>query len=240
MKYSFKTDKGLKRLHNEDCCAVFMPDEKSCFAVVCDGMGGASAGDKASSMAVETIVERIKNGWRSDMSEDSMINLLLTTITAANIFVYDFSLSDEKYNGMGTTVVACLLTGNRAIIAHAGDSRAYFFDKDIIQITKDHSVVQDLLDKGQITTEQANYHPQKNYITRALGVDENIDIDFNSVDLTENSKILLCSDGLTNYLTDEEIFAIIKSEDDPAESLVREANFNGGGDNITAVVISIN
>lgn len=240
MRYSFKTDRGIMRSLNEDCCAVFMPDEKTCFAVVCDGMGGASAGDKASAMAVETIVERIKNGWRSNMSEDSIINLLLTTITAANILVYDFSLSDKKYNGMGTTVVTCLVTGNRAVFAHAGDSRAYICGEDITQITKDHSVVQALLDKGQITSEQAKNHPRKNYITRALGVDENIDIDFNSVDLQKNDKILLCSDGLTNFLDREDISAILKSEDEPAESLVRAANSNGGGDNVTAVVISMN
>lgn len=240
MKYSFKTDIGNMRLLNEDCCAVFMPDEKSCFAVVCDGMGGANAGDKASRMAVETIVTRIKNGWRNDMGEDSIINLLLTTITAANIFVYDFSLSDVKYNGMGTTVVACLVTENRAVFAHAGDSRAYLCNEDIIQITKDHSVVQDLIDKGHITIQQAINHPQKNYITRALGVGENVDIDFNTIDLKKNDNILLCSDGLTNFLTKEDILAIVKSEDDPAESLVHAANKNGGGDNVTAVVISMN
>jgi len=240
VRFTFRTDKGIKRPANEDSCAVFPLDFTSCFAVVCDGMGGENAGVLASKMAVDTIVERIKNGWRSDMKEDSVNNLLLTSITAANIFVYDFSCSDKKYNGMGTTVVACIVKDNTAFFAHAGDSRAYVCGQKLTSVTRDHSVVQDLLDKGYITEAQARNHPQKNIITRALGVDEVIDIDFNTVEINENEKILLCSDGLTNYVSEEDIFSIVTEEDEPAEKLIKAANSNGGGDNVTAVVISLN
>ena len=234
------TDRGKRRSVNEDRCSVFELDGGACFAVVCDGMGGASAGDKAAEMAVDVITERVKNGWRRDINEDSIENLLLTSITAANIFIYDFSVSDKKYNGMGTTVVACAVIRNRAVFAHAGDSRAYLFTDNLIRITKDHSVVQSLIDKGHITEEQAKDHPQKNYITRALGVDENIEIDFNCVDLGENDKVLICSDGLTNYVSEQDIGKILKNNDDPSQILIEEANRNGGGDNVTAVVISLN
>ena len=241
MKYSLETDRGKRRAVNQDSCAVFCPDERSCFAIVCDGMGGANAGEIASAMVVETVVSRIKAGWREGISDESVQNLMLTSITAASINVYDQSVSDEKYSGMGTTVVACAVIDDHAIIAHAGDSRAYICDDEELRvITKDHSLVQELVDLGQITKEQAKSHPRKNYITRALGVDESVEIDFNRLFLSENEKLLLCTDGLTNFVPEEEILRILRdTAEDPAKRLVEEANANGGGDNITAVVISL-
>ena len=241
MKYSFATDRGKKRSINQDSCAAFYPDDHSCFAIVCDGMGGANAGEIASSMVVETVMERVREGWRADISDESVRNLLLTSITAANIKVFDKSLSDISCQGMGTTVVACVLMKDHAIFAHAGDSRAYLFSDRLKLITKDHSFVQELVDLGKITREQAKNHPRKNYITRALGVEEMVEIDFNTVYLSQNDMILLCTDGLSNFVSEEVISEILTNEtEDPASVLVAEANENGGGDNITAVVLSQN
>ncbi len=241
MKYLFETDKGIKRSINQDCCSVFELDDEALFAVVCDGMGGASAGEIASAIAVETVSERLRSGWRDEITEDSIRNLMLTSVTAANINVYDYSLSHPGCQGMGTTIVALVLRGDRGIVAHAGDSRAYLLTDRLHQVTKDHSLVQDLVDQGQITEAQARVHPQKNYITRALGVEEFIDIDFDTFTLPENAMILLCSDGLYNFVSDEDITEILLSGDaSAAKRLISRANENGGGDNITAVIISQN
>ena len=239
MKILFETDIGLKRNMNQDCCCAVAFDDDSVFAIVCDGMGGANAGEVASALAMNTVKERIKAGWRNGISDDSIRNLLLTSITAANINVYDYAQTHADCIGMGTTVVACVLHDGRCVIAHAGDSRAYLFHGSLRQITKDHSYVQTLVDRGTITEEEAKTHPHKNYITRALGVDEKIEIDFNALTVPEQASILLCSDGLTNFVSDKEITEILsEGSDDAAKQLISLANKNGGGDNITAVIIS--
>lgn len=239
MKYAFETDKGRKRSINQDSCNAFMLDEKTVYAIVCDGIGGASAGEVASAVAVETVSERMRSGWRKGISDDSVRNLMLTSITAANINVFDYSLSHPECKGMGTTVVALVLREASGIVAHAGDSRVYLLTDRLRPVTKDHSVVQDLLDLGQITEEQARSHPQKNYITRALGVDELIDIDFDTFVYSENAKVLLCSDGLYNFVSDDDISEVLRTGDEnAAKRLIELANENGGGDNITAVIIS--
>ena len=240
MKYAFKTDKGIKRQSNQDSCVAFCPAENACFAIVCDGMGGSNAGDVASLMAVNTVYERVKASWRKNMSVQSVANLLLTSITAANICVYDASVSKKDLFGMGTTVVAAAVLDDVLVVAHAGDSRAYLYDGSLKALTKDHSVVQELVDAGAISSEQANNHPVRNYITRALGVDEHIELDFHQVSLNGDEKILLCTDGLTNYVPEERIEEILRTF--PVEfipqRLIDAANEGGGGDNVTAVVIS--
>lgn len=240
VKYSYVTDKGMRRQENQDCCYAFEPEPGALFAIVCDGMGGENAGDIASTLAVETIVHRIRTGWHRNMQPASVKNLLLTSITAANICVYDLAQSEEIYRGMGTTVVCAVLLGDNVTIAHAGDSRAYICNGGLRQLTKDHSLVQELLDAGDLSPEEAKNYPQKNYITRALGVIEQIQIDFARAELKPDETLLLCSDGLTNYVSDEEICRIIREEKDadPAKTLVSQANLGGGGDNITAVVIT--
>ena len=239
MNYSFGTDKGIKRSNNQDCCAVLELDDNVLFAVVCDGMGGASAGEVASKIAVDTVTQRMETGWRTDMADDSVKNLMLTSITAANINVYDQSISDSDCSGMGTTIVACVLFEDHGIVAHAGDSRAYLFTDSLQPLTKDHSLVQELVDQGRITEAEAKIHPHKNYITRALGVDEDLDIDFNTFGFPHGATLLLCSDGLFNFASDDEIIHILQDvSDDTARQLIGLANSNGGGDNVTAVVIS--
>ncbi len=239
MKVLFESDIGKKRAVNQDCGAVFRTDDHSCFVIVCDGMGGMKAGEIASSMAVETVMERVRSGWREDITEESVQNLMLTSITAANINVYDRSVADPACRGMGTTVVACAVLNGHAVVAHAGDSRAYLCSDAMHQITKDHSLVQELVDLGQITKEQAAHHPKKNYITRALGVDESIAIDFDTVRFGPTDRLLLCTDGLTNFVPENDIYGILTDPSaDAAKRLVALANENGGGDNITVAVIS--
>ena len=175
------------------------------------------------------------------MSASSIQNLLLTSITAANICVYDASVSKKELFGMGTTVVAAVVSGDTLVVAHAGDSRAYVFDGELRAVTRDHSVVQEMVDAGSITAAEARSHPVKNYITRALGVEERIEIDFCEATLSGGEKILLCSDGLTNYVSEEAIGEILREF--PTEfipqRLIEAANAGGGGDNVTAAVISV-
>ena len=239
MKYSFVTDKGIKRPSNQDCCYAFSPEYSSVFAVVCDGMGGENAGDIASTLAVETVVHRIRIGWHKNMTQESIRNLLLTSITAANICVYDLSQEKEMYSGMGTTIVAAVICDGIVTIAHVGDSRAYLCSDSIRLLTKDHSLVQELVESGKMTPGEAKNSPQKNYITRALGVEESVRIDFNRTELGEGESLLLCSDGLTNFVPEEEMLRIVKENpDDAAKKLIGKANENGGGDNVTVVVVT--
>lgn len=239
MKYSVMTDKGIKRATNQDSCFVECLNEKSCFAVVCDGMGGGNAGNIASDIAVKTISQRVNLSWRQDMSIASAQNILTTAIAAANICVYDEAQTSDALRGMGTTVVAAIILSGRLVIAHAGDSRAYIAGKELKRITKDHSLVQNMLDAGELTVTQAEHHPDKNYITRALGIEEHLETDFTQCDIGVGEKLLLCSDGLTNFVPEDEILRLLTQfpTEDAAQLLINKANENGGGDNITAVVI---
>ncbi len=240
MRYSMKTDKGVVRKTNQDSCFVTVFDDGSCFAVVCDGMGGPNAGDVASEIAVKNISERFIAGWRNKISVESVRNLLETSIVAANICVFDAAEKDETLKGMGTTVVAAVLTGDTLVIAHVGDSRAYLIADDIRLLTRDHSLVQELVDSGQLSELDAKTYPYKNVITRAIGISDHVDIDFSQQIISSTDKVLLCSDGLTNFISENEIFRLI-TENPPEEVsplLVSTANRNGGGDNVTAVVFT--
>ncbi len=233
------SDKGMVRDSNQDAFMIHQFDDGSAFAVVCDGMGGANGGNVASRLAVEHFSAALKTGYREGPSEGSVKNLLQTAVNAANIRVFDKSRESAELLGMGTTVVAVLVIGSTAYFMHAGDSRGYILDgEELIQITRDHSIVQSMIENGKISPEEARFHPRKNVITRALGVDESVNPEFNVYDLNENSKVLLCTDGLTNY-TDTDFIkeALMSGEENKAKALVDGANNNGGGDNITAVVI---
>lgn len=241
MKIVAKTDTGKVRSSNQDSYAAGELPNGVAWAVVCDGMGGVAGGNVASTTAVKIISEQITSKYRAGMSSNSIRNMLFTAITAANISVYEIGCSNEELFGMGTTVVACVLSDNEAYIAHAGDSRAYILRKNALeQLTRDHSMVQDLVETGKITADEAKIHPRKNIITRALGVDEDIKIDFCVEPLDENEALLICTDGLTNYVDIEEIKTITATGSfyDYAERLVKKANENGGGDNITVVALS--
>ncbi len=241
MKIVAKTDRGHVRETNQDAYAVGEFSDEVVWAVVCDGMGGAAGGNIASALAVKVISDKINASYREKMRDMSIKNMLDSALTAANIEVYDMADAKPELHGMGTTVVCAIVRDNQAFIAHAGDSRAYVLsDGNINQITTDHSMVQDLLSRGKITNEQAANHPNKNIITRAVGVDKSIEIDFDQIDLDDNSTLLLCTDGLSNYVTNEEIVNLMSDGKHYAfaDRLVQKANQNGGGDNITVVVIS--
>lgn len=241
MKITAKTDIGIVRDNNQDSYAAGELSGGAAFAIVCDGMGGAAEGALASSVAVNAIREKLTNSFFPGMSDISVRSLLISSVENANKAVYDLSLTDKKYDGMGTTVVASIVRNGFAYVVHAGDSRAYLIhNNEICQITKDHSVVQNMLEKGEITSEEAFDHPDKHIITRALGVDENVRVDFAQEEF-ENDILLLCSDGLTNYVHDDEIKEILTDsvDDEKVSELIEKANYYGGGDNITVVALSM-
>lgn len=243
MIVSAKTDIGMKRSTNQDSFSYGQLEKGTVtWAVVCDGMGGMAAGNVASSSAVEIIADALEQNLSPKSSASFVKNLLKTAIESANARVYDMALANEEMRGMGTTVVAVVVLKGTAYFAHAGDSRAYLYSADKLeQITTDHSVVQTLLEKGQLTEDEAKNHPNKNIITRALGVASYIDIDFDEREIFEGDTVLLCTDGLTNCI-DDELIKLASSDNDfdsLAERLVELANQNGGNDNITAVAVKI-
>lgn len=234
-----KTDTGLVRRSNQDAYTFCDLDGSAVFAAVCDGMGGANGGNVASNLAVKTLSDRITGNWRKKMEPKSIYNALMSAVSAANLTVFDKAAGDEQLSGMGTTVVAAVIFGDTAYVIHAGDSRAYKFSKSgLTQITRDHSIVQSMVESGRISQEEARVHPRKNVITKALGVDEYLDAEYNEIDLEDGEGLLLCSDGLTNYVADDAMLEILKGTklSDCPEALIEAANKNGGGDNITAVI----
>ncbi len=241
MKIAKKTDIGKVRKSNQDACAAGEFPNGTVWAVVCDGMGGASGGDVASATAVRIISEKVTSSFREEMTSNSIRHVLFSAIESANSVVYDMSVSNPELEGMGTTVVAVVISSGTAYIAHAGDSRAYrIYGNTISQITRDHSMVQALIEKGELTPLEAKEHPRKNIITRALGVDRSLLIDFSEEPFSQGDILLICTDGLTNFVETEDIYNITRSSDsgDFADRLVALANENGGKDNITVVTIS--
>ena len=241
MRIVAKTVKGNVRDSNQDAYAVGEFSDEVVWSVVCDGMGGAAGGNIASALAVKVISDKINASYREQMRDSSIKNMLDSALTAANIEVFDFAEAQPDLRGMGTTVVCAIVRDNQAYIAHAGDSRAYVINNGSIrQITTDHSMVQDLLSRGKITAEQAEHHPNKNIITRAVGVDKGIEIDFEQIDLNDDDTLLICTDGLSNYVSNDEMLELMSDGKHYAfaDRLVKKANENGGGDNITVVVIS--
>ncbi len=234
-----QTNIGLVRATNQDSFRIGKFSGGSAWAVVCDGMGGASGGDVASKMAADLIAERIEKNYHDDMKQLSVSNLLESAINFANIKIYDLAREDLTLKGMGTTVVAAIIRENEVFISHAGDSRAYIIGEDIKQVTKDHSLVQEMLDRGEITEEEAKNHPVKSYITRALGVSDRINVDFTAESFEKNDIILLCTDGFSNSVEEDNFKKLFENASDEAvEKLIDEANANGGRDNITVVLAS--
>lgn len=241
MRIISKTDVGKVRTSNQDSYAAGEFQNGVAWAVVCDGMGGNAGGNIASSTAVKSISEKITMGYRDGMTSSSIKNLLITAITNANYEVYDMANANAELRGMGTTVVAAIITPGTVYVSHVGDSRAYLVSKsEIRQITKDHSVVQDMVEKGEITPDEAKSHPRKNLITRALGVDEEVKADFLAEDTTSDDVLLICTDGLTNFVDQSDIYRVVCDEPytDFADTLVDMANKNGGADNITVVAVA--
>ena len=239
MKIAGKTDIGMVRKVNEDAYAMIeLPYAAA--AIVCDGMGGAKSGNVASDMAVGIISDKISSSCRPDMSGRSIKNMLTASLHAANITIYNMAHSAPSLVGMGTTAVAAYIAGDTAHIAHVGDSRAYIYtpENGLRQITRDHSIVQNMLESGQLTNDEARYHPKRNVITRALGAAETVDVEYTECEL-DGGMLLLCTDGLTNFMRHEDMEQVIAdvSFELCPERLIQRANKNGGGDNITVVIM---
>jgi len=231
-----KTDIGRKRSINQDCvysCAVPLGSLNNLF-VVADGMGGHKAGDYASAYAVNAIEREV------DADESNApVKILRNAIECANEEIFEKS-KEEDFAGMGTTVVASTIVDSTLYVANVGDSRLYIIRDGITQITKDHSLVEEMIRVGEIKREDARFHPDKNIITRAVGADATVDVDFFEEELNAGDIILMCSDGLSNMVGDEDILGIIKKNknvDDMADELVKVANHNGGKDNIGIVLV---
>lgn len=231
------TDIGMKRKLNQD---YIYASEQAVgnlpnLFIVADGMGGHKAGDYASKCTVETICDLASRSF-----EKNPVLILKKAIETANGSIRKKSAEDESYEGMGTTVVAASCLGKYLQIANVGDSRLYVIGEEITQITKDHSLVEEMVRMGGIDRNAARNHPDKNIITRAIGATDTVDIDFFSVELKPQEKVLMCSDGLTNMLEDEEIRMIVQgsgSIEGRAKELVSAANERGGKDNISVILI---
>ena len=234
------TDIGRKRKVNQDY--VYASDAPvgnlPNLYIVADGMGGHRAGDFASSYAVEQIVRSIQ---RSTETRHALI--LQKAVRYANFCLYEKSMEYEAYQGMGTTLVALTVFGSEALAVNIGDSRLYEISKEgIRQISEDHSLVAELVRKGELTPGEARRHPDKNIITRALGIQEEAEVDLFPFHADSGSKYLLCSDGLSNMVEDEDLFRIIRQDKDLQEiggELLMKANRNGGLDNIAVVLVEI-
>ena len=240
MQIFSKTDRGRVRTDNQDAYFAGKITDDAVFAVVCDGMGGANAGNVASELAVRHISEYVIRSYRDGMDMTDTEKTLKNAIVSANISLYDMAVNNAELAGMGSTAVAAFVKDGTAVIAHVGDSRIYLVNGEIKQLTRDHSVVQSLIESGKITPEDAKVHPRKNVITRALGAEENVAVDSDCLNLSNGDTLLLCSDGLTNFLDDKDILKVFQNNDISAvaERLVEEANENGGGDNITVVTVT--
>jgi serine/threonine protein phosphatase PrpC len=231
VEHAGRTDVGRQRSANEDDFVLAPP-----FFAVADGMGGAKAGEVASSMATEVFADERD----SDEPAEAQLARILRE---ANRRIYDLAVADESHRGMGTTLTAAKVTGDEISLGHVGDSRAYRMrDGELEQLTKDHSLVAELERSGQITAEAAEHHPQRSIITRALGPEPDVEVDTYTLTGRDGDRFLLCSDGLTSMISDEEIGAILRSAeslDAAADALVRAANQSGGKDNITVVLFRV-
>ncbi len=237
------THRGLKRLANQDCFATG-PVAGGGFAVVCDGMGGQQGGEVASRMACDAMVEAILRDFATlttGSARDIWIKSALEAAAkAASYAIFELGESQEHLQGMGTTLVAALVIGWQAYILHAGDSRAYLLREGTLsQLTTDHTMVQMLLDRGDITLSESRHHPQRHYITRALGVGPSIEPECTMLTLLPGDLLLLCTDGLYNFVPPDALEALAQAgaATGSVEELIAAANAGGGGDNITAVFI---
>ncbi len=245
MKVNCRTDVGAVRSSNQDACDCGLFSQSSAWAVVCDGMGGANGGNIASEVALKKMRELLLDRFDEAMSPEKIKDLILDVIKQANSAVYDMAQQHTELWGMGTTGVLLIAANGLLHVAHVGDSRAYLKNKDgLTQITMDHSYVQDLVNLGQITQEEARVHPQRNIITRVLGVYPEVLCDYSSFEFSAGDLALACSDGLSNYVEEPLLSEYIREYgakgDALAGELIRYAIESGGSDNITVAVVSDN
>lgn len=241
MRFKYGTDIGLKRDENQDAvrCEYF---GHNVLAVVCDGMGGENSGKEASTIAMEEFFQRFSEGYKESLDDEEIRKLLISSVSAANSVIYTRAKLDFNNFGMGTTCVAVFVTDKSAFIANVGDSRAYLIveNEGVFQITTDHNVASLLYEQGRITEEELENHPQKHMLVRAVGVEQTVQADTFILDYEDKISLLLCSDGLSGYCTDDEIYNVIKDSDfdSVTQNLIDLALSKGGRDNVTVAVIS--
>ena len=238
--HAARTDVGMIRSGNEDNFTVDATPTRGIF-IVADGMGGHAAGEVASEMAVK-IVQRELSPVR-DLDGEDVVQMVATALKRANRAIHDRTLTETDKQGMGTTVSALLLAGTRYLIGQVGDSRVYLFrDGGLTQLTKDHSYVQEQVDAGFLTPEQARYHPYSNVITRCVGAGHDVEPDIYRGEAREGDLFLVASDGLTGMVDDRRLAQLLGSRAEPerkVQSLIAEANGRGGLDNITAIIVQV-
>lgn len=243
MQYWGLTDPGCVRLQNQDAYHVEQLDRNTLLAVVCDGMGGAKSGNIASSLTVDVFVQEVRRSWKSSMTQDGITQMLRSAVKLANFTVYDQAKQFEEFDGMGTTLVAVLVRNRHVTVAHVGDSRAYKVNEDgIWQLTRDHSLVQMMVERGELTPEMARTYPGKNFITRAIGTEPLVLCDISHQELKRGDFLLLCSDGLSNMMDDQEIlFEVVHgvNRKNCCQRLLDIAKNRGAPDNVTTVLVMI-
>jgi protein phosphatase len=243
MQYWGLTDPGCVRSQNQDAYQMVQLDRGTVLCVVCDGMGGAKSGNVASSLAVDVFVEEIRRTWTSNMDDEKIDRMLEAAVKLTNFTVFDQAQQFEEFNGMGTTLVAALIRNRSATVVNVGDSRAYSVTRDgIRQLTVDHSLVQMMVQRGELTPEQAKTYPSKNFITRAIGTESVVECDLFRLDVERGDAIFLCTDGVTNIVDEQEIlFEVVHGVNKQycCQHLLDIAKSRGAPDNVTGVLVLI-
>lgn len=237
------TDRGNVRAQNQDYFTIVRFSPEHALAVVCDGMGGAKSGNVASRLATDVLIREVKRTWNASLDDDALRRMLVDAVELANQAVYEHAQLSEDFSGMGTTLVAAFVKSDLAIAVNVGDSRAYLLrEQGVTRITEDHSVVQLMVRRGEITEEEARTYPGKNLITRAVGTEPRVSCDVFTLRVAPGDAILLCSDGLSNLLTDQELlFEVVHAvhKEQCCQHLIEIAKDRGAPDNITAVLMLI-
>lgn len=243
MQYWGLTDPGCVRVQNQDAYQVVQLDKNTLLCVVCDGMGGAKSGNVASNLALDVFVGEIQNTWTPGMNQEKTDQMLEAAVKLANFTVFDQAMQFEEFNGMGTTLVAVLIQEQQVTVINVGDSRAYLVSRSGIRcLTKDHSLVQMMVDRGELTPERARTYPGKNYITRAIGTDNLVESDIFHLDVERGDSLLLCTDGLSNLMDDQEIlFEVVHGVNKQycCQRLLDIAKNRGAPDNVTSILVLV-
>lgn len=243
MQFWALTDQGCVREQNQDAYQLEQLDKNTLLCTVCDGMGGAKSGNVASSLAVDVFSQEVKRSWKADMDDEQIDQMLQSAVKLANFTVYDQAQQFQEFSGMGTTLVCVMVRGKRVTIVNVGDSRCYYVNKQgIRQVTLDHSLVQMMIAKGELTREQAKKYPGKNLITRAIGTEPVVMCDMFHLKAEKGDCLLLCSDGLSNLIDEQEIlFEIAHGSDKKlcCQRLLEIAKHRGAPDNVTSALVVI-
>ena len=237
------TDPGSVRKQNQDAYQIEQLDRNTLLCVVCDGMGGAKSGNIASTLATEVFVQEVRRSWKPGMDSESVDVMLRSAVKLANFTVFDQAMQFEEFDGMGTTLVAAFVRGKKVTVVNVGDSRCYGINQSgIHQVTKDHSLVQLMVDRGDITAEMAKNYPGKNFITRAIGTEPVVLCDIFHWEVSKGDFLLLCSDGLSNVMDDQEIlFEVVHgvNKQHCCKRLLNIAKNRGAPDNVTSILVLI-